>query len=220
MLILQIAIIILFNILSCYFWIWFYKELFKKNASIKEIAFYGLLSAIWSLSIIRWFGIQSIISKAATEESLKISSSIVGKKSQSRSLDSDYISYALLCGIWFGIVENIIYMYYTFGDSLLASGISRILTNTLLHSLFSWSIGYGIYLFVQRYSRKSLRILMIAWAIWVWLHTLYNRSLTQSYLAISIIFIIVWYYLLAFLLYQSDRLFIDNQIIDNVNWKV
>lgn len=51
-------------------------------------------------------------------------------------MDSDYISYALICGVWFAIIENILYLYYTFDSSLALTGISRIITNTLLHSVF------------------------------------------------------------------------------------
>lgn len=214
----QIIFVLFLNILSCYFWVWIYRELFKKNVTIKEIILYGLLSAIGSWSFIRFLGLQTIVAKASAEEVMKISSSFTGRKSQDLSLNSDYISFALICWIGFGIIENIIYLYYTFNDWIASAGISRIITNTLLHSLFSGSIGYGIYLFAKRRSRKYIWILVTWFIVWIGLHSLYNRSLTQSLLAINILLIIGGYYLLAFLLYQSDRLFIDNQT--NVNWKV
>lgn len=86
-----------------------------------------------------------------------------------------------------------------------------------MHALFTGIIGYGTYLYVLNPKNSRLYLVILGIIMGIGLHVVYNRSLATSYLAISIIFIIGGYYLLAFLLYKADRLFIDNQVIDHVD---
>ncbi|MFA7284252.1 MAG: PrsW family glutamic-type intramembrane protease [Candidatus Absconditabacterales bacterium] len=217
-----ISSIVALNILSGYFWIWLFKELFKRNISIKDIIVYGFVAAAGSLGIAKGLQLSSIATKVLTEEGSKsVSSYIARHSSQEPRLASDYVAHAIVCGVGFAIIENIIYIYYSRNGGDIASiGVTRILSNSIMHAIFTGIIGYGAYEYAQKPKLHRLYWVILGFFGGVGLHRVYNRSLISSHLAISIIFIIGGYYMLAFLLYKSDRLFIDNQTPQHVDGEV
>lgn len=217
-----ISSIVALNILSGYFWIWLFKELFKRKIHVKDLIVYGVASAAWALGIAKGLQLSSIATKVVTEEGSKSLSSYVARHSSEQPhLASDYVAHAIVCWVWFAIIENIIYIYYSRNTWDIASiGVARILSNSIMHAIFTGIIGYGAYEYAQDPKLYRLYWVIIGFLWGIWLHWIYNRSLLSSHLAISIVFIIGGYYMLAFLLYKSDRLFIDNQNLQHVDWKV
>lgn len=203
---LTILLIIIGNIFSAYFWIRLYKELFHTKITIKVLITQGFISALSALGIIRFTSIQALISKVLIEESTKTLTSEVTNK---HVLASDHIVTAVLAGIGFAVIENIIYIYYLIDQNVLQISLMRLLSNSILHALFTGCIGFGIYQFIKntQISKKYIYGILFV-LLGITSHTLYNYFL-QSSVAIGFIFVIVWYFFLSYFLYKSDRLFLD-----------
>jgi RsiW-degrading membrane proteinase PrsW (M82 family) len=204
--ILIVLLIISGNIFSAYFWVWLYKELFHTKITLKVLITQGFISALSALGILRFTGIQTLISKVIVEESTKTLTSEISNK---HVLASDHIVTWVLAGIGFAVIENIIYIYYLIDQNLLQVSIMRILTNSILHALFTGCIGFWIYQFIKNKNilkKYSNGLIFISMGLIS--HILYNHFL-QSSVAISLLFVIVWYFFLSYFLYKSDRLFLD-----------
>lgn len=201
-----IIAVICWNTLSAYFWIWLYRELFHKEVSILDVLRQWIISAFGALWIIKISWLSQILTKIFIEEWAKTAASEFGN---SHELPSDHISTAILSWVAFAIVENIVYLSYLHPNDLLQVSIIRIMTNSILHWLFTWSIGYGIYLLIiQKEIYRKIAYGLSFISIGISSHLLYNWSLQQSYIVFAFIFIILWYLWLSFLLYKSDRLYL------------
>jgi RsiW-degrading membrane proteinase PrsW (M82 family) len=107
-------------------------------------------------------------------------------------LASDHIATAVLAGVGFAVIENILYIYYLFDNSLIQISIVRLLTNSIVHGLFTGLIGYGIFQFLnQKLPAKKLFFLLLFSLTGIGSHVLYNYSMSQSRIAIGFIFVIV-----------------------------
>ena len=208
--IISISIIIVANILVAYMRVWIYHELFKQPIWIKTLLIQWLLSVWGALWVIKWIWIVRSIVKVWVEESVKISSSLFAR---AHRIPSDHIATGVLAWVWFALIENILYLWYTYWttSSYLLINTIRASTNSILHALFTWLIGFGIYQWIAR-KQRSMKIL---WGIGyillgVWLHLLYNRSLINSYTLIAILIPIIWYFWLSYLLYRSDSLYLSS----------
>lgn len=208
--IITVAIVLIINILVWYLWIRMYQELFKKSVTVWVLLKQWAISALGALSAIKLFSLSSMITKVLVEEWAKTTSSQITKK---QTLFSDHIASWILAWVWFAIIENILYLWYTRSStqSFIMVNIIRACTNSVLHALFTWMIGFGIYHFLI-HKDISKKILYGSWSIiwWVWLHLLYNRSLSQSYILIAVIIPLIWYFWLSYLLYRSDTLYISS----------
>lgn len=203
-----IITIIWWNSISIYFWIRFYKECFNKHITRTEIIQYGFFSAISALWIIKLFALTGILSKVISEEATKI---VVSESNPKHDIHSDHIITAILSWVAFAIIENIVYLFYLQSDIIIQISLIRIATNSIIHGLFTGSIGYGIYVFL---AKKKLVLQRISTSIfyiiaWVSMHFSYNRLIYKSYVAFAFIFVIIWYFWLSFLLYKSDRLYLQ-----------
>lgn len=204
--VITITAIIAWNILSCYFWIWLYKEIFHSNITLKVLIKQGLISALGALGIIRFAWIQQLFSKVLIEEGTKTLTSTTANQHQ---IPSDHIATAILAGIGFAVIENLIYIWYIFDNNLIQISLIRILTNSILHGLFTWLIWFGIFqLLSQKTILKYIYLLLFIW-LGIGSHIAYNRSIAQSSIAIWFVFVIIWYIFLSYLLYKSDRLYIS-----------
>lgn len=201
-----IIAVICWNTLSAYFWIWLYKELFHKQVSLLDVVKQWAISAFGALWIIKISWLSQIFTKVLIEEWTKTGAS---ELTSSHELPSDHIGTAILSWVAFAIVENIVYLSYLHSNDILQVSIIRIMTNSILHWLFTWNIGYGIYLLIMQ-KEIHLKILYGLSFICIGLlsHLLYNRSIQQSYIAFAFLFVILWYLWLSFLLYKSDRLYL------------
>ena len=61
---------------------------------------------------------------------------------QEHTIASDHIITAILSGVAFAIMENVIYLLYLDSSIVLQISILRIFTNSIIHALFTGSIGY------------------------------------------------------------------------------
>lgn len=150
------------------------------------------LLAGWSLGI--------LLLKAAWEEVLKTASS-QSLVSHSGLYKSDVIVMSILAGLGFALFENIVYF--------LASGsrgefLTRSITTSLLHAIFTGCIWYVLW----RQSKPSFTGYILAYIAWIGLHSIYNILLGYSPVVGWIIFLIGWYFLLSYLLYKSDRIYV------------
>lgn len=207
--IISISIIIGANILVSYMRIWIYHELFKQSIDMKTILIQWLLSVWGALWVIKWMWIVRSIVKVWVEESIKTTSSLL---SRTHRIPSDHIAAWILAGIWFALIENILYIWYTFWttSSFLLINTIRASTNSILHALFTWLIGFGIYqgIVYKQWSKKLLFGVGYI-LLGIWLHLLYNRSLINSSIVVAIIIPLIWYFWLSYLLYRSDSLYLS-----------
>lgn len=199
--------IIIGNLFSAYFRIRFYKESFNKNIKLKDILLYGITSAISALWIIRLFSFTNMLSKVVSEEFAKWSISELSKNHQ---VYTDHIITAILAWVSFAIIENCLYFFYLNPDIALQVSFVRILSNSIVHALFTGCIGYGIAVAISptNWYKKYINAILFV-IVWIMAHYSYNRLLLESYVAFAFIFVILWYFWLSFLLYKSDRLYLQ-----------
>jgi len=142
------------------------------------------------------------------EEYMKIhaSTALVENK---QYIGRDLIFFALVMGLGFSFIEHIAYLIhhlYTGGDNLRGIHIARGILTTSIHTVASGIIAY---MTLRGYSGKThsnIRIIsgiIIATA----LHMTYNLSIHFGYTIITIIIAALSYYILTFLLYQTNIIY-------------
>lgn len=147
---------------------------------------------------------------AYAEEYLKYSSgnNIFFREDGQHNL-RDLIFFCIIIGLGFSMAENLLYLLYSFINheqvSLVNMTLGRWLISTLLHIVSTSLIAF---LAVKIQKKRSFAAALIGWIIWgVWIHSLYNISLAYHMSYITIPIIIVCFFLLSYLLYQSDILY-------------
>jgi len=147
---------------------------------------------------------------AYAEEYLKYSSgnNIFFKEDGQHNL-RDLIFYCILIGLGFSMVENLLYLWYSFINneqvSLINMMLGRWLISTLLHIVSTSLIAF---LAVKIQKKRNFNFALIAGIVWgVGIHSLYNISLQYHLSYITIPVIVVCFFLLSYLLYQSDMLY-------------
>lgn len=168
-----------------------------------------MMSTATVLTVITWFAeivlvtgtIGAIVIKSTGEEVLK-TAIWQSASSHNNTISSDIILYSILSWLGFAIFENIVYFIQQ--DSL---GIFfvRTITTSLLHGIFTWLIWYVL----MRFSKVSYIGYVVAYICGITLHAIYNIWLNSLPLATWIIFTIWWYFLLSYLLFRSDRLYLQ-----------
>lgn len=141
-----------------------------------------------------------VILKAAWEEVLKTASS-QSLATHATHFKSDVIIFSILAWIGFALFENIVYFLASWSRGQF---IVRSITSSLLHWIFTWCIWY----ILRKWSKASYISYIAAYWVGIWLHALYNISLTQAPLAWWLVFVIGWYFLLTYLLYKSDSIYV------------
>lgn len=147
-----------------------------------------------------WLGV--VILKATGEEVLKTSSweSLASHNTRTKN---DIIVYSILAGLGFALFENIVY-FISAGD--VWQFVARSLTSSLLHGVFTGCIWFIIW----RYSKLSYISYIIAYWLGISLHAVYNISLGSNPLLWWLVFTIGGYFLLGYLLYKSDSLYVKH----------
>ena len=154
----------------------------------------------WGISrFLAWSSISILLLKAAGEEILKTASSqsLISHNAQYKS---DVIIMSILAWLWFAIFENL--TYFIIGWSRWQFFV-RSITTSLLHGIFTWCIGYVL----RRQSKTSFTGYIYAYLIWIGLHSIYNLIISYSPIIWGITCMIWWYFLLTYLLYNSDRIY-------------
>lgn len=127
------------------------------------------------------------------------------------------ILYAILVGLWFAFMENILYLLSLreeFGIySLLWFTISRWAVSFIVHVVFTWSIAY----IFSRFSNSQSRFIRAWWyVLWffVWLMLHFWRNLLVNYWITRwiILSVLCSYIIISYLFFSSDRLYIQDWV--------
>lgn len=150
-----------------------------------------------------------ILISAYAEEYLKFSSGNTLFSKEWWTNIRDLIFFCILIGLGFSMVENIFYIVYNFINkesvSLVNLTLWRWLISTLLHIV---STGLIAYLTLLIHRKRNLAISLLGWIIAGFgIHAIYNLSLQYQLQYISIPLVIGWFFLLSYMLYQSDILY-------------
>jgi hypothetical protein len=194
------------------------------NRKRKQIRF---LFLIWMLlfAIVWFFGLKVWISAtvlyylllAYSEEFLKIWAT-ENEVSKTNFYSSDLLFFSIFIALGFSIIENLFYLW----SEILSSNpewvwwlvFGRWIFTSLLHFIATGLIALLLYKFYQQQNLKSLNVRQKIWRIavailvWVLIHRWYNLSIQHANLLIYIILVFWWYFLLTYLLFLSDSLYI------------
>lgn len=177
---------------------------------------------IWIWWIISWINtlIMFYLISCYAEEILKFSvwqNTLI--KGETDSLEkTDLILFAIIAWLWFSVIENIFYiialsLWWEWNYFLT---IWRWIFTTLLHIAATWLIAF----FIIKKDKHRLKYWLkcLIWIIcWFWLHWLYNISLVYKYKIITILILIICYFILSYLLFNSDSLYSEKDKIEQPN---
>lgn len=192
----------------------------KKKSSINFIVV-ALLLFIWIW--VGWVlvGINTMIIyylvSCYAEEILKFSTweNVLQKYEQKESVEKrdfwNLVFFAILSGLWFSAVENILYLIVLAAgwDASIFTLLSRSIFTTLLHIVATGLIAF----FLIKKDKNKLKYWLrcLIWILaWFLLHSLYNLSLNYGYTALTILIIVLCYFILTYLLFNSDLIYKDN----------
>ncbi len=201
--------------------------LIKWNWGKKQIRF---LFWIWMIlfAVVGFFGLKIWISAsvlyyfilAYSEEFLKIWAT-ENEVSKTDFYSSDLLFFSIFIALGFSIIENLFYL----GSEIFSSNLEwvwgmvfgRWIFTSLLHFIATGLIALLMYKLYQQQYLNNLKIwqkiwrIVIAILIWVFIHRWYNLSLQHSNLLIYIILVIGGYFLLTYLLFLSDSLYLQKK---------
>lgn len=192
----------------------------KKKTSINFIVVALLLFIwIWIGWVLVWINTMLIyyLVSCYAEEILKFSTweNVLQTYEKKKSLEEknfwNLIFFAILSGLWFSAVENILYVIILsiWWDTSTIILLSRSIFTTLLHIVATWLIAF----FLIKKDKNKLKYWLrcLIWILaWFLLHSLYNLSLNYGYKILTILIIIACYFILTYLLINSDLIYKDS----------
>lgn len=195
----------------------------KKKSSINFIVVALLLFIwIWVGWVLVWINTMLIyyLVSCYAEEILKFSTweNVLQTYEKKESIEKkdfwNLVFFAILSGLWFSAVENILYLIVlaAWWDASIFTLLSRSIFTTLLHIVATWLIAF----FLIKKDKNKLKYWLkcLIWILaWFGLHALYNVSLNYHYTILTIIILIACYFILTYLLFNSDLVYKggDNQ---------
>ena len=197
------------------------------NRKKKQIWF---LFLIWMIlfAIVGFFGLRIWISAtilyylvlAYSEEFLKIWAT-ENEVSKTEFYSSDLLFFSIFIALWFSIIENIFYLwseiFSSSQDWVWGLVFGRWIFTSLLHFIATGMIALILYRLYQQQYLKNLSIWQKIWRIvmailiWVLIHRWYNLSVQHMNLLIYIILVFGGYFLLTYLLFLSDSLYLQKK---------
>lgn len=166
------------------------------------LAYWGLLT--WINVLILYYLIS-----AYAEEYMKYSAGNNLFLADKEPNPSNIIFFCILVGLWFGAVENILYIINNVLNNesinIINLLIGRGLISTLIHI-----VSTSLIAFIVIKTKKTNKIIMpvILGVIgWVWLHSIYNISLQYNLSYVTIPMIILAFFLMTYLTFQSDIIY-------------
>lgn len=192
----------------------------KKKSSINFIVVALLLFIwIWIGWVLVWINTMIIyyLVSCYAEEILKFSTweNVLQKYEQKESVEKknfwNLIFFAILSGLWFSAIENVLYVIVlaVWWDVSIFVLLSRSVFTTLLHIVATGLIAF--FLIKKDKNKLKYRLRCLIWILaWFWLHALYNLSLNYGYKILTILIIIICYFILTYLLINSDLIYKDN----------
>lgn len=197
------------------------------NWGKKQIRFLFLIRMIL-FAIVGFFGLKVWISAtvlyyfvlAYSEEFLKIWAT-ENEVSKTDFYSSDLLFFSIFIALGFSIIENLFYLgseiFSTNPEWIWGMVFGRGIFTSLLHFIATWLIALLLYKLYQQQYLKDLNILqkirriVVAILIWVLIHRGYNLSVQHMNLFIYIILVFGGYFLLTYLLFLSDSLYIQKK---------
>ena len=197
------------------------------NRKKKQIRF---LFLIWMIlfAIVGFFGLRIWISAtilyylvlAYSEEFLKIWAT-ENEVSKTDFYSSDLLFFSIFIALGFSIIENLFYLWSEIFSSnpewIWGMVFGRGIFTSLLHFIATWLIALILYKLYQQQYLKNLNIwqkiwrIVVAILIWVLVHRSYNLSVQHMNLFIYIILVFGGYFLLTYLLFLSDSLYLQKK---------
>lgn len=192
----------------------FFRNRYKRIAQILLIwsiffvalAYWGFLA--WINTLILYY-----LVSAYAEEYMKYSAGNNMFLANKEPNESNLIFFCILVGLWFSAVENILYI----GNNLLNHQsvnimnllIGRGLVSTLIHIVSTSLIAF---IMIKTKKTNNIIIPVILGIIWgFWLHSIYNISLQYSLSYITIPMVILAFFLMTYLMFQSDIIYKQQQ---------
>jgi len=171
---------------------------------------FGVIAYWWYFIGINFVILYYLIS-AYAEEYMKFSAGNDLFIKQDRKNLNDLILFCILIWLGFSIIENLFYIANNIithqNINVMNLLIGRWLVSSLLHVVATWLIWFVAIKF-QNSKSKNLILPIVLWIIsWFALHSLYNISLQYQLNYISIPLIILCFFLLTYLFFQSDSLY-------------
>lgn len=201
--------------------------LLKWNWKKKQIRFL-FLSWMILFAVVGFFGLKVWISAtvlyylilAYSEELLKIWAT-ENEVSKTDFYSSDLLFFSIFIALGFSIIENLFYL----GNEIFSSNpewiwgmvFGRWIFTSLLHFIATWLIALLMYKLYQQQYLKDLSIwqkiwrIVVAILIWVLIHRWYNLSVQHMNLFIYIILVLGGYFLLTYLLFLTDSLYLQKK---------
>ena len=204
--------------------IFLFLMLLKWNWKKKEIRFLFLIRMIL-FAIVGFFWIKIWISAtmlyylvlAYSEEFLKIWAT-ENEVTKTEFYSSDLLFFSIFIALWFSIIENLFYLWSEIFSSnpewIWGLVFWRWIFTSLLHFIATGLIALLLYKLYQQQYLKNLNIrqkmwrIIVAILVWVLIHRWYNLSIQHANLLIYIILVFGGYFLLTYLLFLSDSLYI------------
>ena len=173
------------------------------------VGFFGLKVGI-SATVLYYFVL------AYSEEFLKIWAT-ENEVSKTVFYSSDLLFFSIFIALGFSIIENLFYLgneiFSNDPEWLWGMVFWRWIFTSLLHFIATGLIALMLYKLYQQESLKDLEIwqkiwrIIVAILIWVLIHRWYNLSVQHINLLIYIILVFGGYFLLTYLLFLSDSLY-------------
>lgn len=188
----------------------FFKNRYKRIAQILLIwsiffvalAYWGFLA--WINTLILYY-----LVSAYAEEYMKYSGGNNLFLANKEPNQSNLIFFCILVWLWFSAVENILYIVNNLINheniNIISMLIGRGLVSTLIHIVSTSLIAF---IMIKIKKPKSIIVPVILGIIgWFWLHSIYNISLQYNLSYVTIPLIILAFFLLTYLTFQSDIIY-------------
>lgn len=201
--------------------------LLKWNWRKKQIRFLFLIwmilfAVVWIFGLKVWISatILYYLILAYSEELLKIWAT-ENEVSKTDFYSSDLLFFSIFIALGFSIIENLFYL----GSEIFSSNpewiwgmvFGRGIFTSLLHFIATGLIALLMYKLYQQQYLKDLNTWQKVWRIavailiWVLIHRWYNLSVQHMNLLIYIILVFGGYFLLTYLLFLSDSLYLQKK---------
>lgn len=129
-------------------------------------------------------------------------------KSEQKIQVSDLVFFAVVAWLWFSVIENIFYLVILYFDEWkwLIMSVWRSIFATLLHIVATGLIAFFV---IKKTDKNKNNI--FKYLIWIicgfTLHGIYNLSLFYQTKIITILILLVCYFILSYLLFNSDLIY-------------
>ena len=187
-----------------------YKTIFKilliGSLFFIALAYGGLI--IWINTLLIYY-----VVSAYAEEYMKYSAGNNLFLANKEPNPSNLIFFCILIWLWFSAVENILYIVNNIINheniNILNILIGRGLVGTLIHI-----VSTGLIAFIVMKTKKGTSIILpviLGIIGWVWIHSIYNISLQHNATYITIPLVILSFFLMTYLTFQSDIIYKQQQ---------